>query len=93
MRVSHYVWSTAAFATGCLGFFAGTTRQLDDATVQTIPITTSLATFDTLLEIAPPSVIIPLLGALLLPPIAWTIAAPQPMVHLYGITGSPWSID
>lgn len=62
--------------------------QLDEATIGTIPINAALTTFDTLLEIAPPGVIIPLLGALLLPPIAWTIGAPQPMVHLYGITGS-----
>ncbi|CAA9280865.1 MAG: hypothetical protein AVDCRST_MAG93-3186, partial [uncultured Chloroflexia bacterium] len=62
--------------------------QLDEAAIQTLPISQALATFDTLLEVAPPEVIIPLLGALLLPPIAWTIAAPQPMVHLYGITGS-----
>ena len=62
--------------------------QLDEATIRAIPINTALATFDTLLEIAPSGVIVPLLGALLLPPVAWTIAAPQPMVHLYGITGS-----
>lgn len=62
--------------------------QLDEVGISTVPITTALATFDTLLELAPPSVMIPLLGAVLLPPIAWTIGAPQPMVHLYGITGS-----
>ncbi len=48
----------------------------------------ALDTFDVVLEMAPPQVIVPLIGALLLAPIAHTIDAPQPMCHVYGVTGS-----
>jgi hypothetical protein len=61
--------------------------QLDTDRLAQTSMRAALQTFDDLLEIAPPQVTIPLIGALLLSPIAHTIAAPQPMCHLYGITG------
>ena len=62
--------------------------QLDADSLAGASMGTALATFDALLSTAPPAVMIPLLGAVLLPPIARTIRAGQPMVHVYGITGS-----
>ncbi len=62
--------------------------QVDEAALASVTIEQALATFEVLMEIAPSDVMIPLVGALLLPPIAWTITAPQPMIHIYGITGS-----
>ncbi len=62
--------------------------QVDETALASVSIEQALATFDVLMEIAPSDVMIPLVGALLLPPIAWTITAPQPMIHIYGITGS-----
>jgi hypothetical protein len=48
---------------------------------------TSIACFDQLLELAPPSVMVPLLGGVLLGPVLGSIEAPAPMIHLYGPTG------
>lgn len=48
----------------------------------------ALALFDRLLELAPAAVMVPLLGGVLLAPVAHTIDAPAPMVHIYGQTGS-----
>jgi hypothetical protein len=52
------------------------------------PLTEALAVFDSLLGLAPTSVMVPLLGGVLLAPILDSIEAPAPMVHLYGPTGS-----
>lgn len=62
--------------------------QLDEAALTATPVRAALDTFDALLDMVPPPVIIPLLGALLLAPIAHMIGAPQPMCHVYGVTGS-----
>lgn len=52
------------------------------------PIRDCLAVFDSLLGIAPSSVMVPLIGGVILGPILDSIDAPAPMVHLYGPTGS-----
>lgn len=52
------------------------------------PIREALEVFDSLLGVAPPAVMVPLLGCVLLGPILDSIDAPAPMVHLYGPTGS-----
>jgi len=62
--------------------------HIDEAALAAPSMPTALDTFDALLDMVPPPVIIPLLGALLLAPIAHTIGAPQPMCHVYGVTGS-----
>ncbi|HRC58770.1 MAG TPA: DUF927 domain-containing protein, partial [Kofleriaceae bacterium] len=48
----------------------------------------ALALFDQLLGLTRAIVIVPVLGALVLPPIASTIDTHPPLVHLYGTTGS-----
>jgi hypothetical protein len=50
-------------------------------------ITAALQVFDRLLELAPASVMVPLIGGVLLAPILDTIGAPAPMVHVFGPTG------
>jgi hypothetical protein len=62
--------------------------QLDHAALAETSVRMALGTFDALLDMAPPHVIVPLLGALLLAPVAHTMGAPQPMCHVYGVTGS-----
>jgi hypothetical protein len=62
--------------------------HLDGVALTTTPMRAALQTFDAVLDMAPPHVIVPLVGALLLAPIAHTIGAPQPMCHVYGVTGS-----
>ena len=52
------------------------------------PIHDCLAVFDSLLGIAPTSVMVPLIGGVVLGPVLDSIDAPAPMVHLYGPTGS-----
>jgi len=48
----------------------------------------ALTLFEELLELAPAAVMVPLLGGVLLAPVAHTLDAPAPMVHIYGQTGS-----
>lgn len=48
----------------------------------------SLATFDHLLDLAAPAVMVPLIGGVLLAPLLHQLDAPAPMIHLYGPTGS-----
>ncbi|NCC32117.1 MAG: DUF927 domain-containing protein, partial [Chloroflexia bacterium] len=48
----------------------------------------ALDVFDSLIEIAPADVMVPLVAGVLLGPILDSIDAPAPMVHLYGPTGS-----
>jgi hypothetical protein len=75
------------------GWHAGTGCQLPQRlqryrlTPPAEPVATALSVFDRLLELAPPRVMIPLLGGVLLAPILDTIDAPAPMVHVYGPTG------
>lgn len=51
-------------------------------------IADALAVFGDMLELAPPSVMVPLVGAVLLAPIAPLLESPAPMVHINGPTGS-----
>ena len=51
------------------------------------PLATALARFDELLELAPASVMVPLLGGVLLGPVIDSVDAAAPMIHLYGPTG------
>ena len=48
----------------------------------------ALQLFDDLLKLAPPEVMVPLIGGILLAPIHESIDAPAPMIHVYGPTGS-----
>lgn len=48
----------------------------------------ALATFDDLLDLAAPAVMVPLVGGVLLAPLLHQFDAPAPMIHLYGPTGS-----
>jgi hypothetical protein len=48
----------------------------------------ALDLFDCLLDLAPSSVMVPLVGGILLAPIAHALDAPAPMIHVYGPTGS-----
>jgi hypothetical protein len=50
-------------------------------------ISQALTMLDELIELAPSSVMVPLLGGVLLAPIASTIGTPAPMIHVYGPTG------
>jgi hypothetical protein len=53
-----------------------------------VPMRDALDVFDSLLGVAPASVMVPIIGGVLLGPIFDSIDAPAPMVHLYGPTGS-----
>ena len=52
------------------------------------PLSEALSVFDDLLELAPSSVMVPLVGGVLLSPLAGLMDVPSPMVHVYGPTGS-----
>jgi hypothetical protein len=51
-------------------------------------LTEALAVLEDMLELAPSSVVVPVLAGVLLAPVLESLAIPAPMIHVYGPTGS-----
>jgi hypothetical protein len=64
-------------------------KRLDQYQLTPPPMSSeATALFGRLLQLAPDAVMVPLIGAVLLAPIAAQLDASSPMVHLYGTTGN-----